>query len=64
MRHAFSVALVSDESSECVTTDSPFAMEARKNALWVWLFDGGGSTFPFISPLLNLIDVIVRTSSW
>ena len=56
--------MVSDDRSACVTTDSPFAMEARKNALWVWLLDGGGSTFPFISPLLNLMDVIVRTSSW
>lgn len=57
------VAIVSAESRQSSTLDLPAAMAARKIALWVWLLEGGGETAPFTSPPLNMICVIVRTSS-
>ena len=61
---AASVALVSADMRALDTWDAPSAIDARKNALWVWLLDGGGDVFPFRSPPLNAIEVIPRTSSW
>ena len=61
--HAASVALVSADMSAFDTLDVPFAMEARKNALWVWLLDGGGETVPSSLPPWKAMDVILRTSS-
>ena len=60
---AFRVAFVSADSSALDTLDVPSAMEARKNALWVWLLDGGGDIVPLRVPPLKAIAVTVRTSS-
>ena len=61
--HAARVALVSADIRALETTDLPLAMDARKNALWVWLLDGGGETVPSSLPPWNAMDVILRTSS-
>ena len=62
--HAARVALVSADSRALDTLDVPSAMDARKNARWVWLLDGGGETLPSSLPPLKAIEVIPRTSSW
>ena len=61
--HAARVALASADMSALETRDVPSAMDARKNALCVWLLDGGGEVLPSSLPPLNAIEVIRRTSS-
>ena len=62
--HAARVALVSADSRALDTLEVPSAIDARKNARWVWLLDGGGETLPSSLPPLKAIEVIPRTSSW
>ena len=60
--HASIVVSVSADRRQLSMTDLPFAMEARKSALWVWLLDGGGEMSPAMLPPWNCMVVIVRTS--
>jgi hypothetical protein len=52
---ALRVALVSWEFSQLVIQHLSSESAERKNALCVWLFDGGGVIMPFTEPPENLI---------
>jgi hypothetical protein len=47
---AFKVSLVSADIRGLKITDLPLAIAARRNALCVWLLEGGGDTTPLIEP--------------